>query len=288
MSTIQRINYRNPKGAMDFEIVELQHFFATRPQKHLVRDFRLNFWVMIYVIEGKGAHSVDFEDYPYEPGDIIVISRNQVHHFHVNDGLKGYAVHINEPFFIYSSHIDGVAVQNFFDRPYHNPIINADTSDGTTNRIIMDLINDIYENSKGDEHFSLIQSLFQSFIISLKDFTEQEALSLAMGRGQHYNAYRNLVEKHYQEHWTVEDYAREMGLSKKTVNQSVKEATGKTAKGFIVERTVLEIKRYLSQGSLMNYEISDYLGFDEPSNMTKYFKRYAGMSPKEFRVARKS
>jgi len=57
-----------------------------------------------------------------------------------------------------------------------------------------------------------------------------------------------------------------------------------SAKQFIIDRILLEIKRYLAQGELTINEISDLMGFDEPSNLTKFFKRYEGLSPKEFRT----
>lgn len=95
------------------------------------------------------------------------------------------------------------------------------------------------------------------------------------------------VQKNQVHRFVVNDdvkvYADRMHLSKKAVNQFTRNVTGLSAKQFIINRLVLEIKRYLSQGELLNYEIADLLGFDEAANMSRFFKHYEGMSPKEFR-----
>ncbi len=75
-----------------------------------------------------------------------------------------------------------------------------------------------------------------------------------------------------------------MGISKKTINLATRAIVDMSAKEFVNSRLFLEIKRYLSQGELLNYEIAEILGFDEPANMTKFFKKYEGISPKEFRA----
>ncbi len=60
------------------------------------------------------------------------------------------------------------------------------------------------------------------------------------------------------------------------LNYATRSIVDLSAKQFIIDRIMLEIKRYLSQGELMNYEISDMLGFDEPANMTKFLKGMKG------------
>ena len=58
--------------------------------------------------------------------------------------------------------------------------------------------------------------------------------------------------------------------------------TGQTAKHFIDERVILEIKRLLAQGRLSVKEIAYAAGFDEPTNMAKFFRKYTGRSPGAF------
>jgi len=284
MKTIERIDFKNTmKEAHDFEIVDLQLFFSTRSHRHISSDYRLNFWVLMYIYEGEGYHSVDFERYPYKAGDLILIQRNQVQHFEVNDKVRGYIAHINEPFFLegvglYSSHF-----LEFFDRPFKSPVITVDTSVHSTNRMIMDMIYKEYIKLSNGNDESLIRSLFQSFIFAVRNEKQEAYLGHDSKVFNNYNTFRKLVDVHFHKVKSVDEYARMMNTTKKVLNYATRSIVDLSAKQFIIDRIMLEIKRYLSQGELMNYEISDMLGFDEPANMTKFFKRYEGVSPKVFR-----
>lgn len=284
MKTIERINYKNPvKEAHDFEIVDLQLFFSTRPHWHISRDYRLNFWLLMYIYEGEGYHVVDFEQYRYKAGDMILIQRNQVQHYVVNDHVKGYIVFINEPFFLEGEGLYSTSFLEFFDRPFKSPIITIDSSIPSTNRTILDLIYKEYLKSSNSSDENLIRSLFQSFIFAIQNETNDEYELHESKVFNHYNTFRKLVETHFDKIKSVAEYAQMMNTSPKVINYATRHVVGLSAKQFIIERIRLEIKRYLSQGELMNYEIADLLGFDEPANMTKFFKRYEGVSPKAFR-----
>lgn len=284
MKTIERIDYKNPiKEAYDFEIVDFQQFFSTRSHKHLSRDFRLNFWVLIYIYEGVGHHVVDFERYRYEAGNMVLMQKNQVQHFEANRHAAGYVMHINEPFFLEGMGLSTSSFLDFFDRPFKSPIIAVDTSSHAANRVLVDLIYKTYISSASLNDENLLRALFQSFILSVENETEGENSFHESKVFGNYNAFRKLVEAHFHEVKTVEAYAAMMNTSKKVINYATRNVVGLSAKAFIVDRIILEIKRYLSQGELMNYEIADLLGFDEPANMTKFFKRYTGISPKDFR-----
>lgn len=284
MTSIQRIKYENlRKEEAEFEIVDLQLFFATRPHKHLIRDFRLNFWVLIYITEGEGCHVIDFKRYSYKAGDMIIMQKNQVQHFEVNNYVKGYIIIINEPFFFEDKYISSEYFLEFFDRNYGSPILTIDNSDMTMNRAIMELIYKEYMKTNEISDENLIRSLFHSFILSLNDFYHEKEISSETAVFRTYNQFRKLVEANYTEKKTVENYAKMMLVSKKTINSATRTIAGLSAKQFIIDRIILEIKRYLSQGNLLNYEISSLVGFDEPANMAKFFKRYEGISPSEFR-----
>lgn len=58
-----------------------------------------------------------------------------------------------------------------------------------------------------------------------------------------------------------------------------------TAKAIIAARINLEAKRLLVHTSLPVGTIAEQLGFDEPTNFGKFFKREAGCTPAAFRRA---
>lgn len=282
-TTINRIDYKNLAKKTDFEIVDVQLFFATRSHKKLESDYRLNFWSIIYITEGSGVHYVDFEQYDYKKGSVIFIQMNQVQRFQVNPTVKGYILNIDEPFFYSVEGFGRDVFLEFVDRSFGSPLSFFDVSKNRTNRILIELIYQKYSKSAYDLNEKLIATLFQGLLLDLRDQSPSENVALKSKDYENFKTYRRLVESHYAETRNVEDYANMMMVSSKTINQATRKVAALSAKQYIVNRIILEIKRYLSQGELMNYEISDMLGFGEPANMTKFFKRYEGVSPKDFK-----
>ncbi|WP_240840434.1 AraC family transcriptional regulator [Acidaminobacter sp. JC074] len=282
MNTIDRVDYKTKK-TLDFEIVDLNLFFSTRPKRMLEKDFRLNFWAILYIAEGSGYHHVDFNSYAYKKGDLIFVQKNQVHRFQVNKDVKGYILHINEPFFYKVEGLSEDLFLEFVDSALGSPVICLETSSSQTHRILLDLLYKEYSKRIERMNVELIASLFQSFIVSIKGDIQVKEKVYSSKEYEHFKVFRDFVEKHYFETRNVEDYAHMMHLSKKNINQVTRKVVGMSAKEFIIKRVILEIKRYLSQGDLMNYEISEILGFYEAANMTKFFKHYEGMSPKAFK-----
>lgn len=282
-STIDRVNYYNRIKNLDIEIKDLNHFYRTGPKKMITKDYRMNFWAIIYVTEGTGTHYVDFKTYSYKPGDVIFVQKNQVQRFEINQEAQGYIIHINEPFFYQLSGIDGEIFIDLIDQLYESPLFHFDTTPFSTHRQLIDLIYREYSINHDRVNVELIASLFQSFILSLKNQVQAVDDTFVTKDFIHFKAFRHLVEAHYMETRHVESYAQMMHLTTKTINQATRHITGLSAKQFIIDRVILEIKRYLSQGELMNYEIADMLGFGEAANMSKFFKQYTGLSPKGFK-----
>jgi AraC-like DNA-binding protein len=97
------------------------------------------------------------------------------------------------------------------------------------------------------------------------------------------NQYQQLINKFYLEKKTVEEYASLLAITPNHLNDVIKQSTGKTARSFIVERILLEAKSLLTHTQLDIADISHNLQFDEPTNFSKFFKKYVGLTPLQFR-----
>lgn len=281
---IERIDYNKKISEMsNFEIVDLQLFFSTRSHKMLKKDYRLNFWVIMYVIEGRGKHYIDFKPYEYESGSIIFIRKNQVHHFEVNHDVKGFMIHINEPFMLKLDYFNSDFLWDVINSGMGSPVISTDINESSNSRKLIEMLYGEYCRFVEKKDEDLIKCLFESFILTVRSGMQKPRKKLSSTEYSTFKKFSELVEEHYLEHLTLDHYERMMGVSKKTINLATRKTVDMSAKQFISERLCLEIKRYLSQGDLMIYEIADILGFDEPANMTKFFKRFENQSPKEFR-----
>jgi AraC-like DNA-binding protein len=69
------------------------------------------------------------------------------------------------------------------------------------------------------------------------------------------------------------------------LNTICREFTSLSAKQFIDQWLVLEIKRQLASSGLSIKEIAHQAGFSEPTNLVKFFKQRTGQTPASFRQA---
>ncbi|QVK16855.1 helix-turn-helix domain-containing protein [Mycoplasmatota bacterium] len=285
MDTIKRINFKKTEqDFIDFEIVDLQEFLKTRPAKLLSKIHRLNFYMILYIISGSGKHEIDFKVYDFSAGNMILIAKNQVHRFLSDINATGYIVLFTEDYLYTNSETN---IHNFLDHfniPLYNPVIDIDISKNSSNRIIIDLLYKEYHSDDSLAKMQLLKSHFRSFMLTISRVNKLHNQREISNNYKRFIQFKNLVEFHFKEKKTVQEYAKIMFVSQKTINQVTRIAVDLSAKQFIIDRIMLEIKRYLGLGTFTINEISDLMGFDEPSNLTKFFKRYEGISPKEFKL----
>ena len=97
--------------------------------------------------------------------------------------------------------------------------------------------------------------------------------------------FRQLVERHLAEHRPVEFYAREAGLSQRTLGRLCAEHLGCSPRQAINRRMAAEADRMLRQGNASVVQVSDALGFKDPSYFSRFFQREAGQRPSAVRKA---
>jgi len=95
--------------------------------------------------------------------------------------------------------------------------------------------------------------------------------------------FRALVEARYLEHWAVERYAAEMGVSESSLNRLCRMLAGATAFELIQQRLALEARRRLSYVAGGVAVLAAELGFKDPAYFCRFFRKHHRMSPTEFR-----
>jgi AraC family transcriptional regulator, transcriptional activator of pobA len=92
-----------------------------------------------------------------------------------------------------------------------------------------------------------------------------------------------LLQKHYLENKDVAFYAEKLNLTPNHFSESIKSATGKSAKKRIETMLLLEAKSLLKQTTMSIKEVTYWLGFEDPSYFTKFFKNNVGLTPNEYK-----
>jgi len=92
-----------------------------------------------------------------------------------------------------------------------------------------------------------------------------------------------IVKENYREQRMIEFYSEKLFLTPKHLSRVIKERSGKSSGEWIEDHVMLEAMALLKSTDNTIQQISDELNFPSQSFFGKYFKRRAGISPKEYR-----
>ncbi|MDH6359191.1 helix-turn-helix transcriptional regulator [Parabacteroides sp. PF5-9] len=92
-----------------------------------------------------------------------------------------------------------------------------------------------------------------------------------------------LIGENYREYRDVAYYADKLCITSKYLTMVVKEVTGRSAKEWLTEYVMLELKALLRSTSLSIKEIVHEMNFINQSVFGRFFKQHTGMSPIQYR-----
>lgn len=95
--------------------------------------------------------------------------------------------------------------------------------------------------------------------------------------------FKDLLENQFRKQKLVSNYARQISVTEKRLNQATTKVLDKSPKQMIDERIMLEAKRLLAHTNESVKKIGFELGFDEPTNFIKFFRKHLHSTPVEFR-----
>lgn len=95
--------------------------------------------------------------------------------------------------------------------------------------------------------------------------------------------FRGLVERELASDWQINDYCRVLGIRSAQLTQACKDLLGCTPISIVHEQKMMHAKRQLIYSSSSAAEIGYRLGFNDPAYFSRFFRRFAGLSPVEFR-----
>ncbi len=166
----------------------------------------------------------------------------------------------------------------------HNPVVPLKEE-------MVELIEDYFKlGIRTKEHFSLenrelsrhlyycliyaISSLYSNRKVDTGNLSPAERISQDFGQ---------LVLDHYTKEKNVAFYASKLGITAAYLSTIVKQTTGRTCMEIISNMVIMDAKAQLKSTNLPIYQIADSLNFNNVSFFGKYFKRYVGVSPQEYR-----
>ncbi|MEG1504958.1 MAG: AraC family transcriptional regulator [Lachnospiraceae bacterium] len=91
------------------------------------------------------------------------------------------------------------------------------------------------------------------------------------------------ISQHFNTPLTLEDVASQVHLHPSYFSTMFKQSTGSTFKEYLNMVRIEESKRLLSNTDFSIIDIAVAIGFEDQSYFSKVFKKYTGLTPKQFR-----
>lgn len=267
-------------GVEVFSATELRRRVAEVPDRAVER---VDLLCLLYVCRGRYTHMVDFETHRCFTGSVLTVQPGQVHRFGSMTGWDGWFVVAR------SEHTSAglpSALGLVGDPSALAVHVQLDAAEG---QVIDTTLRQMADDAVSEASHALVDALLvhqlRSLVVRVQLGTRsREAIPvLEPAVLQRYSDFRDEVEREHARWHAVGPYARRMGYSERSLTRATEAVTGLTAKAFITRRIVLEAKRLLAHSADPVATIAHGLGFDEPTNFVKYFRRETGMTPGAFR-----
>lgn len=149
-------------------------------------------------------------------------------------------------------------------------------------------------------HIQLIQDVLQQNNPNVRDctvkltsslfhylqgcFTELYQRQTTLSRSEQLTAdFYSLIEQNCLLHKNLAWYAEQLCITPKYLANVIKRMTGKSAGSWLDEFVLLQAKTLLTTSRLTIQQIADHLGFKNQSHFGTFFRRAAGICPKNYR-----
>ncbi len=282
---VQFHNQEDPKSY--FDIVKIEELLKRDLDHDISRNHLVKFYIIFFVYEGQGYHTIDFTDYNYNKGTVLLVKKNQIHKFFRSPNVKGYLLVFTEEFIIgHLNRMEALKSMQLFNDSLNFSKIEFNSAEEFSDFTI--LIKHLESEYKNKDDFSLGITRSVLHIVITKLFRIKSNSGQTAGERKYVSqflSFQKLVEEDCFKSRKVQYYVKKLGVSAKTLNNIVNEVVNNSAKAFIDETTILRIKRLLISTEHSIKEIAYMSGFNDPANFFKYFKKFTGSSPEVFRQA---
>ena len=269
---------------IEFEIVDVPALMK-RHKTNMVKPHRTGFYHILWV-RTSGTHGVDFTPVDLKENTLLFVSTETVQSFDAENDLNAKAILFTSSFFG-ASEAD-VRFMNetiLFNDLGTNRGVTISEGNFPAFDALFTLMEMMASKQKDDYQSKILRSLLYSFLLlAEQEKHAQIGSGIKAAADRHYPyAFRELLEGNFKSNKQVSFYAAALSITERRLNQAVFKSAGKTVKQAIDHRVILEAKRLLVHTGANIKEIGFMLGFEEPTNFIKYFRKHTASTPVEFR-----
>lgn len=268
----------------EFEIVDLAKLYKEFKDT-LTTTHRTGFYHIIWFQQGRPIHLVDFKPIKIKPNTLLFLNKDTVQRFDDKNKFVGKAILFTDSFFC-KTEADTKFLRNsiLFNDLFSISQIQLKKQSKLFAGLLQQMADEL-QYRKDDSQADILQNLLHNFLLySERERRKQNFTEIKKGADLDYvMLFKDLLETDYKIQKQVNYYAKQIMITEKRLNLATTKVLGKTPKEIIDDRIMLEAKRTLAHTTESVKEISYVLGFEEPTNFIKYFKKHLKVTPTEFR-----
>lgn len=248
----------------------------------------LSYYDITLITEGEGFFRIDDTNHHAKAMDVFFSFPNQLREWDTENLGNGYALifeeefllsFFNDPHFIH--HI------SYFKKNRNSVMLSLSPVEfEDMNALIRQIKHEIAGYTIKNKHI-LRALLYQALMYLDRAFTEQNNVSSTSDRNTYVEGFLRLVYSDFQKKHSVQYYAEKLYITPNYLNELVKKETGISAKQMIQNKLIAEAKKYLLYSNRTIVEISESLSFETPSYFIRFFRKYVGSTPLQFRKVEK-
>lgn len=280
---LHRLDVARP-GVLPFAIGS---FAGIGPLARADFPHRHTFYEIALVTHGHAVHVVDLERHDVTPPYLYAMVPGQVHHWQDARDIAGRLVLFDEDFLL-PHPADADALRTLSARGGLRPG-RAHTAE--LHSVLREMDREYRLADWG--HAGVLSSLLHVFLLRAARACRAQPRAAAHPRGPAPGGgrlaelaaqFRELVAEPGLTLRSVEEYARELGVSARHLHEAVKRGTGRTPGELIRAQQVLQAKRLLAGTDMTVRQVSTATGFTDPAYFCRFFRRETGTTPGRFRA----
>ena len=241
---------------------------------------------LIYGLTGQYRFTVDGQQYLLNPGDLLIINSWQVHDKQPVADPQGSHILIKlSPDMIYSSYYSLSELRYALPFIFPGMIQNHLVQPNEIRYIFDQLTLELQKKQYGYE-LVIKSAIYQIVLWIIRNVADKrQELSLYTE-----NTLNNIsrafsyISDHYQEHLSVREIADRCYMDYSYFSKIFKEISQKSCTEYINYFRVQKAETLLLSNSMSITEISSQVGFDNVSYFIKQFRKFKGISPKQYQL----
>ena len=250
----------------------------------------VNCLTIVICTGGEVKYMLDFNTVDLKEGDVLFLSPGQVFYCHQPKRISGVLVSFTDDFFDTPSQNDFFNTRlDLFNDLSQKVCLSIPVKRRANVYCLIDMLKMEIELSNLKSTSSILQHLLSALLEALNresvHVAKEEVLVAERSLAK---KYRIMVQKNISVKNNVEYFCHELKISKSTLQKATRLTYNMTPKDIIEEALMLEAKRLMISSSMRIQEIAFSLGFTDPTNFTKFFKRNVGMTPEGFRKSQQN